>query len=116
MVEEGIVDTETKKGLLGEKEVLKVNDEAFESVIGEVKTELLENGNLTEDAILLASLLNATKFIKNIFNKYEKEKLNDRLKEIKDTPIAQKVKIAQKAISNMSALIAAMMITSVNHV
>lgn len=62
--------------------------------------------------ILLASLLNSTRFLKNIFNKYEKEQIGSKLKEIKDTEIAKKVKVAQVVISNMSALITTMMINA----
>ena len=82
------------------------------NIIAEVKKEFLGKGTLTEDLILLASLLNSTRFLKNIFNKYEKEKLESRLKEIKDTEIAKKIKIAQTVISNMSAIITTMMINA----
>ena len=66
--------------------------------------------------VLLSSLLSCTKFLKNVFNKYEKEELQNKLKEIENTEIAKKVKVAQKAISNMSALIAASMINATQSV
>ncbi len=110
MVEDELITLESKKGLIGNKEVVKIDEDKFANIIKEIKTEFLEKRNLTEDLILLASLLNSTKFLKNIFSKYEKEELNNTLKEIKDTEIAKKVKIAQAAINNMSAIITAMMI------
>ena len=88
MLEDGLITLESKKGLIGNKEVVKIDEDKFANIIKEIKTEFLEKRNLTEDLILLASLLNSTKFLKNIFNKYEKEELNNRLKEIKDTEIA----------------------------
>lgn len=75
---------------------------------------MLEKGNLTEDLILLTSLLNSTKFLKNIFTKYEKDELNNRLNEIKNTQISKKVKVAQSVISDMSALTASILLTSLN--
>ena len=84
MVEDELITLETKKGIIGN----------------------------TEDLILLASLLDSTKFLKNIFSKYEKEKVGNILNELKDTEIAKKIKVAQAAIREMSALVAAMMINA----
>ena len=112
MLEDELITIESKKGLIGNKEVIEIDESKFTDVIKEVKTELLENENLTEDSILLASLLNCTRFLKNIFNKYEKEELNNKLKEIQNTDIAKKVKVAQATIGTMSAIITSMMINA----
>ena len=56
------------------------------------------------------------KGINTIFNKYEKEKMEHRLKEIKDTDIAKKVKVVQSVIGTMSALIVAMMVNATSQV
>ena len=116
MLEDGLITVESKKGIIGDKEVVNIDEEKFTNIINEIKVEFLEKGNLTEDLILLASLLNSTRFLKNIFNKYEKEKIEDRLKEIKDTDIAKKVKVAQSVIGTMSALIVAMMVNATSQV
>ena len=104
MLEKGLISREMTKGLLGNKEVIIVNENEVNCVIEEVRAEFLEKGNLTEDFILLGSLLNATKFLKNIFTKYEKETLKKRLEEIKGTEIAKKVKVAQSVIDDMIAI------------
>ena len=114
MIEDELISREEKKGLIGNKEVIIINDDKFNNIVEEVRAEILENGNLTDDVILLSSLLNATKFLKNIFTKYEKERLESRLKEIKQTEISEKVKIAQDVINDMSAIMAAMIITTIN--
>lgn len=114
MVEDELISLEEKKGLIGNKEVIIINDDKFNNVVEEVRAEILENGKLTDDIILLSSLLNATKFLKNIFTKYEKEKLECRLKEIKQTEISEKVKIAQDVITDMSATMAAIIVTTMN--
>ena len=95
-------------------EVITIDDDKFNNVVEEVRAEILENGKLTDDIILLSSLLNATKFLKNIFTKYEKEKLENRLKEIKQTEISEKVKLAQEVIDEMSATMAAIILTTLN--
>lgn len=112
MLRDNLITIETKKGILGNKEVIIIDESKFTEIINEIKTEILENGNLTENLILLTSLLNSTRFLKNIFNKYEKEELNNRLKNINDTNIAQKVKVAQATVSTMSAMVASMMINA----
>ena len=112
MVENELITVETKKVLLGYKEVINADENKFKDTIEEIRTEFLEKGNLTEESILLASLLNSTKFLKNIFNNYEKEKLNMRLEEIKNTEIAEKVKVAQATINTMNAIITAMMVNA----
>lgn len=114
MVEDKLIILEEKKGLFGNKEVITIDDDKFNNVVEEVRAEILENGKLTDDIILLSSLLNATKFLKNIFTKYEKEKLENRLKEIKQTEISEKVKLAQEVIDEMSATMAAIILTTLN--
>lgn len=114
MLEKELIVIENKKGLLGNKEKIQIKENKFINVIEEIRSEVLEKGKLTEDLILLTSLLNSTKFLKNIFTKYEKDELNNRLNEIKNTQISKKVKVAQSVISDMSALTASILLTSLN--
>ena len=58
---------ENKKGFIGNKEVVKIDEDKFTNIIEEIKTEFLKKENLTEDSILLATLLNYTRLLKNIF-------------------------------------------------
>lgn len=104
MIEDNLIILETKKGLFGNKEIITINEDKFTNTVEEIKSEFLEKGKLTDEIILLSSLLNSTKFLKNIFTKYEKETLNNRLKEMKNTEIAEKVKVAQSVIGDMSAI------------
>ena len=103
MKKDELVTTEIKKGILGNKEIININESKFKDIIEEIKNDFLESGNFTDNLILLVSLLDSTKFLKNIFNKYEKEEIKNKLKEIRNTEIAEKVKVAQKTISFMVA-------------
>ena len=95
-----LISKESKKGLLGgNKDVIKIEEDKFKDIIGEIRTEFLEDGNLTEDSILLASLLSTNRVLKNIFSKYEKEEISNKLKDIKNTEISEKVKVAQSVIN-----------------
>lgn len=110
MRDKNLIAVEHKKGLLKEKEVIIVNEENFTKTVDEVRADFLNKDNLSEDSILLGTLLNTSKILKNIFTKYEKETLEHRLQEIKNTEIAGKVKIAQTAIDDMTVLIASIAI------
>lgn len=101
-----LLSIERKKWLLGEKEQILINDEKFNNLFQELREEFLEKGNLKDDYILLGALLNSTSFLKNFFTKYECEILNQRIKEIKDSPIADKVKIAEQVISDAVMMVA----------
>lgn len=111
MLEDKFITLEIKKRLIGSKKIMKINEDQFNEITEEIRLELLEE-NLNEKIILLASLLNSTKFLKNIFNKYEREKLNNILKEMKDTDIAKSVKMAQSIINYLHSIVAGAMINS----
>ena len=114
MEKKDLIRLEHKKGLFGEKEVIVINEKQLDHIVEEVRSEFLEKGALTDDLVLLGALLNSTKFLKSIFTKYEKNALNSRLKEIKDTEIAEKVKVARSVIDDMAAMMIAIVVTTVN--
>jgi len=102
MVANELISLQEKKGILGKKEVILIDNNKFTQTIEEVRTKVLAEEQLTEDMVLLISLLNATYFLKNIFIKYEKENLKKRLKELEDNLIFKQVKIARLVISDMT--------------
>lgn len=110
MINKKLLGVVKKKGILGAKKTVVVNEDKFVEIITEVRAGFLEQGNLEEDIILLGALLNSSKILKNIFTKYEKEVLNQRLQEIKTTEIADKVKVVQTVIDDMTVLIASIAI------
>lgn len=114
MFKDNLITLEEKKGLFGIKEIIVVNEDNFNTLINDLRAEFLEKGNLTEDYILLGSLLLESKFLKNVFNKYENETLNKRLKEIKDSEIASKVKIARELIMDASAFMVVIIASTMN--
>mgnify|MGYP006074498905 CR=1 FL=1 len=114
MIEDNLIAIENKKGFLGTKEAIIVQEDKFTNIIEEIRAEILEKGKLTEDSILLASLLNSTNFLKNSFIKYERETLNKRLKEIETTKIAEKVKIAKQIIDDTAIMITAIITSTMN--
>ncbi len=115
MEEKGLISLELKKGLIGNKKVIQINEDKFNNIINEIKSQILGKENLTEDIILLSSLLSYSRFLKNIFNKYEKDVLDERLKEINDTQISKNMKVARSVIGNMYALTTAIIVNSTSN-
>ena len=105
MISNKLISLQKKKGIFKEKEIIVINEEEFNSIIGKIRTEFLEKGTLTDEFVLLVSLLDSTNFLKNIFIKYEKETLKKRLKEIKETEISKQVSIAREVINALDTAI-----------
>ena len=99
MVADDLISLSSKKGLFGKKEIININDNKFNMIVDEIRDEFIDKGNFDDEMILLVSLLNSTNFLKNIVYKYEKDDLKDKLKEIKDTDISKRVKVAREVIT-----------------
>ena len=61
-------------------------------VIEKLRAEFLEQGEISDEVIVLGALLNKSGLIKKYFSKYEVQKLNERLKEIKQSEAGVLVK------------------------
>ncbi len=83
IVADGYVVEEAKRGLFKNKVRFLPNEKEVTKVVEKLRAELLEEGNVSDEAIVLGALLNKSGLIKKYFSKYEMQKLNDRLKEIK---------------------------------
>ena len=105
MINDKLISLKNKKGIFREREIIVLNEEAFNNTIRSIRVEFLEKGNFTDEFILLVSLLNSTNFLKSIFIKYEKETLKKRLKEIKETEISKQVSIARELIDAINTVI-----------
>ena len=85
IVADGYVVKEANQGLFKNKVRFFPNEKEVTKVVEKLRAELLEEGNVSDEAIVLGALLNKSGLIKKYFSKYEMQKLNDRLKEIKQS-------------------------------
>ncbi len=79
----GCVVAEGNQGLFKNKVSFLPNENEVTKVVEKLRAELLEEGDVSDESIVLGALLNKSGLIKKYFSKYEMQKLNDRLKEIK---------------------------------
>lgn len=66
-----------------------------------VRSELLEDGTITEDILALTILLDRSKCLKMYFSDFEQKQLKDKLKSIMDSPNGNLVK---NMVSNFDTL------------
>ena len=102
----GLVE-EGKAGLLGTKAAYVPTREAVRSVVEELRSELLEEGPVTEDAAALTVLLDKGKCLKPYFSQFEQKEMRQKLKSLADSPEGQMVKAMVEHVETLMAALAA---------
>lgn len=85
LVEDGYVVKESGKGLFKNKVSFIPNEAEVTKVIEKLRAEFLEQGKISDEVVVLGALLNKSDLIKNYFSKFEVQKLNERLKEVRQS-------------------------------
>jgi len=98
------------QGLFGEKVVFIPTSECATAIIEKIRAELLENGTVSDETIILCALLDKCGLIKDYFSKVESDKLKIRLKEIRNSDAHSKIR---KVIDSIDSLVVAMVAASV---
>jgi hypothetical protein len=81
----GYATEEGGKGLFKNKVSFIPNEKEVTKVIEKLRAEFLEQGEVSDEVVVLGTLLSKSGLIKNYFARYEVQKLNERLKEIKQS-------------------------------
>ncbi len=85
LVKAGCAEAENKKGLFKDKVSFISNKNEVANVIEKLRAEFLEQGKISDEVVVLGALLNKSSLIKRYFAKHEVQKLNARLKEVKQS-------------------------------
>ena len=75
-----------KSGMLGNKNAYIPDLKTVDNIIQNIRAEILEEGELTEDIAALTAILDKTGALMKFFSAYEKKAVKQRLKEIKNNP------------------------------
>jgi len=78
LVELDIV-TKTNGGILGQSNHYIGSEDSKKQIVEQIRAELLEEGPVTTDTVVLSSLLIGSRILKNYFSKFEDKDLNDKL-------------------------------------
>jgi hypothetical protein len=103
---EGVV-SEVKVGLFKKRTGFVPAKETIVRVINMIRSELLEDGVMSEDASILAILLNNSNSLKNYFSKFEQKDIKEKLKEIDKTEAGA---IAKEMLDYFNAIIATIVV------
>ena len=83
---------------------------ALDGVIDLVRSELLEEGEVTEDIAALVILLEKAGIIKNYFSPYERGQMKDRLKAIVRSPQGRQVGRMVEYVEGMLSIMTVLMV------
>ena len=106
LAEKGCVNIE-KGGLLYGHPRFVPNPADVEAVVQKLRAEMLEDGQITEEAIALVALLERSEQIKRYFSSYEDKQLKAKLKEIKASSEGTLVK---QIVEHVDRIIASMVV------
>ncbi len=101
---------EIEKGILGKRKYYIPTKDAVHYVIDMIRSELLEEGEITEDIVLLTILLAKGKIIKKYFSEYEQKEIKSRLKEILNSADGHMVQEMIDHIENMMNMMTVLMV------
>lgn len=88
------------------------NKDVVDSVIQNIRAELLENGVVSDHIIALVNLMDKSNQINRFFSKYENDQLKVRLKEIKGS---SSNKIVKEMIDYVDTLVAVIAVAGIAH-
>lgn len=83
--------------------------EAIRSVVDMVRAELLEDGPVSQEVLILAVLLDKGKISKDYFSKFERQEMAQRFRTIRKTREGQMVDQMAEYIENMIATMTVLM-------
>ena len=106
-LEENGMMIKSEAGLLNKRQILVPSKEARTGVIEKIRAELLEEGEITEDVVILTVLLDQADCLKEYFSKYEQKELKGKLKEIRESSWGQRAKKMTEHIEMLIACIIA---------
>ncbi|MDO4356851.1 MAG: GPP34 family phosphoprotein [Clostridia bacterium] len=90
-----------RAGLLGGRRAYVPKREAINGVIDQIRAELLEAGEVTEDVAALVVLLDRSKSLKQYFSDFERKELKARLKQIMNAPTGKMIRDMVEYVEGM---------------
>lgn len=80
-----------------------------DAIVQNIRAEILEDGELSEDIVALSALLHKSGELKKYFSAYEKKDFRKRMQEIKESPQNEMI---QKVMEYIDALLVTIILAS----
>lgn len=90
-----------KGGLFGGKNRYLPGKAEVDTVVQRIRAEILEEGELSEDVVALAALLQRSGDLPRYFSAYEKKDFKRRMKEIKEHPGSEMIRRAAEYVDSL---------------
>ena len=103
LVNLGCVQKE-KGGFMNGKTLYIPNADDVDHIVQNIRAELLEEGEISEDIVVLTALLNKSGDLQRYFSSYEKQALKKRLEEIRENPQNELIHKATEYIDTLFLL------------
>ena len=103
LVNLGCVQKE-KGGFMNGKTLYIPNADDVDHIVQNIRAELLEEGEISEDIVVLTALLNKSGDLQRYFSSYEKQALKKRLEEIRENPQNELIRKATEYIDTLFLL------------
>ncbi len=111
LVDSGHLTLEKKKGLIKEKTVYHVAGDSVDKIKDRLREELLGDGPVSDEYLILAALLFESKMLAYFFAAQEMEQMRSKLFEVKNSQAGAYVK---EIIDDIEAMMVAIMVASNN--
>lgn len=113
LAEIGIV-TITESGIISKRKNYIPTKQSVHYVIDMIRSELLEDGEITEDIACLAALLERSKIIKEYFSAFEQKEIRHKLNKIINSDSGKLIKEMIDYIENLIAMMTALTVMYTN--
>ena len=90
----GAVHSVTKSNIFGESKSFIPNKKDRNSIIEQIRAEILEDGAISDDTVALSMLLEKTSHLNDYFSKHERKRLKEKIEKIRNSAICSPVKDA----------------------
>lgn len=107
----GVMES-VKTGIFKSKEGRAPSQASVNGVVEKIRAEILEDGEMSDEAVALAALLDRAGKLKDYFSKYEHKELRARLTDIKKSEAGKSVKEMADYIDGLMASMLAVVTTT----
>lgn len=94
-----------ERRLLGNKTIYEPVPEVTEAVVQRIRAELLEEGPVSDETLVLVTLMEQDSLLKRYFSKHEQQALRARIQALKEDPQSAAVRELLDQISEYTALL-----------
>lgn len=104
----------TESGIISKRKNYVPTKQAVHYVVDLIRSELLEDGEITEDIACLVALLERSKIMKEYFSSFEQKEIKHKLKEIVNSDSGLLIKEMIDYIENLIAIMTVLTVMNTN--